>query len=222
MLKKKAVLPRIPRKRVKPVTRVPKTNPKQQRHLKRRFMTAPRRGHNKNLAAQSPLPPSQRVWRRTAVRTKPKPKVKLPRLFRLDRLTGLPVDYEKTVERVMHYVNPHLDHRPNPEQMLEDMLTNMFAEAVRQGCRNHPQVFSHLGAHQLRALLKDSKGCTCPMGKYLNKSDMNAQSEKDRRETNESLQHFHSACKRGPRSPHSTRPTYTSKFNFNQLRIKST
>lgn len=192
MLKKKAVLPRIPRKRAKPAARVPQTNPKEQRHLKNRFMSAPRPGRNKHLVAHRPLPPSQRVWRRTAVRTKPKPKVKLPRLFRLDRLTGLPVDYEKTVERVMHYVNPHLGHRPNPEQALEEMLTNMFAEAVRQGCRNHHQVFGHLGVHQLRAMLKDSKGGTCPMGQYVNKSDMSAQSEKDRRETNESLQHFHS------------------------------
>ncbi|XP_017105392.1 uncharacterized protein [Drosophila bipectinata] len=216
MIKRKLVRARIPRKRTKLAPKVPKTDPQQQRHLKNRFRRAPIPGRNKSFVAQSSVPPSQRVWRRTAVRTKPKPKVKLPRLFRLDHLTGLPVDYEKTVERVMHYVNPHLGNRPNAEQMLEELLTSMFAEVMRQGCRDR------LGSHQLRAMLKNSKGCSCPMGQYLNKCDLNSQSEKDRRETNESLQHFHSACKRGPRQPQSSRPTYTSKFNFNQLKIKST
>eukprot|EP00099_Drosophila_melanogaster_P017859 NP_608820.1 uncharacterized protein Dmel_CG15425 [Drosophila melanogaster] len=184
--------------------KVPRTDPQQQFYLKNRFnATRPR-------PKQSTVPPSQRIWRRTVVQTKPKIKTKIPRLFRMDRNTGLPVDYERTVNQVMQYVNPNLRNPPSAEKVLEELLTKMLTEVVRQGgrcCREHSQ---------LRSLLKNR--CHCHRSsQFLSKA------EKARFEANESLSQFHSACKRGPCRIPSTKlgPTYMSKFNFNQLKIKS-
>ncbi|KAH8279611.1 hypothetical protein KR018_007881, partial [Drosophila ironensis] len=192
---------------------MPRTNPKQQSHLKRQFRAA------KTGPKRKAVPMEHRVWRRTTVRLKPKPVTKMPRLFRVDRRTGLPLDYERTVERVMSYVNPHIIYRPSAEEMLEESLAKMFAELMRQGNRNQS------GRLQLQTLLKDCRGCHCPMGQFLDKAEKSFQAdptERNRQETNDTLKHFHSACKRGPRNIRSVGPTYKSKFNFNQLRITST
>ncbi|XP_037710665.1 uncharacterized protein LOC119547741 [Drosophila subpulchrella] len=183
------------------VKKVPKTDPQQQRFLKTRFRA------NKPISKPS-VPPNQRIWRKTVVQTKPKIQKRIPKLFRMDQHTGLPVDYERTVQRVMHYVNPHLASRPSAEQVLEELLAKMLAEIVRHGGHQNTQLRSLLGDH-----------CNC------RRRDMvRSKSEQSRREANESLDQFHSACKRGPCRLPSPKlgPTYMSKFNFNQLRIKST
>ncbi|KAI8035363.1 uncharacterized protein LOC128253517 [Drosophila gunungcola] len=175
--------------------KVPKTDPQQQRFLKTCFKK------------KSSVPQNQKVWRRTVVQTKPKKKFKIPKLFRIDRVTGLPVDYEMTVHRVMHYVNPHLSNQQSAEEVLEELLTKMFAKGMIQCCQVHQQV------NKLHSLLKNN--CKC---QQISKID------KDSREANENLSNFHSACKLGPRRILSPKlgPTYMSRFNFNQLRIKST
>ncbi|KAH8352156.1 hypothetical protein KR084_002321 [Drosophila pseudotakahashii] len=181
----------------------PKTDPQQQRFLKNRFQA------KRPISKQSSVTPSQRIWRRTMVQTKPKLKSRIPKLFRMDRHTGLPVDYERTVHRVMHYVNPHLADRPNPEQLLEQLLAKMLAEVLRQGGHHHANT-------QLRSLLHDH--CNCHRTNTIFRKD-----ERNQSEANESLSQFHSACKRGPcRLPRTKLgPTYMSKFNFNKLKIKS-
>ncbi|XP_016956579.1 uncharacterized protein LOC108029039 [Drosophila biarmipes] len=203
MLSTKRVLSKSMAKKKTTAKKVPKTDPQQQRFLKTRFKA------NKPIKKQSSVPPSQRIWRRTAVQTKPKLTKRIPKLFRMDRHTGLPVDYERTVQRVMHYVNPHLANRPRTEQVLEELLAKLLAEVVRQG--------GHHQNTQLRSLLKDH--CNC-----RRKDMVRSKSEQRRREANESLDQFHSACKRGPFRLASPKlgPTCISKFNFNQLRIKST
>ncbi|KAH8412144.1 hypothetical protein KR009_000098, partial [Drosophila setifemur] len=194
---------------------MPKTDPKEQRLLKSQFKD---RARNRKVTSAprrpSTVPPCQRVWRRTIIRPKPKPKVRLPRLFRVDRMTGLPLDYERTVERVMHYVNPHLGQRLNNEQVMEELLTNMFAQMVRQDYRNL-EVPQHVNRHLLRTMIREN----CPQ-RWSDEKE--AQVARDRKEANDSLSHFHSVCKRGPRQSPRAGPTYSSKFNFNQLRIKST
>ncbi|XP_017046098.1 uncharacterized protein LOC108091417 [Drosophila ficusphila] len=201
MLTSKRISGKARSKRKNLVVKVPIRNPKQQRFLKTRFKASRR------VSKQFSVPPNLRVWRRTAVQTKLKPKTNLPKLFRLDRLTGLPVDYEQTVQQVMHYVNPRLVSKPNAEQVMEELLTKMFVEVARQDCRKR------MRADQLKSFLKQ---------KYS--SRQMDELEQTRREANESLSHFHSACKQGPRREPGSKlvPTYMSKFNFNQLRIKST
>ncbi|XP_017015073.2 uncharacterized protein [Drosophila takahashii] len=204
MLSTKPVRVKSMAKKKSSAQKKPKTDPQQQRFLKTRFQSA-----NRPISKQSSVPPSQRIWRRTVVQKKPKQKTRIPKLFRMDRHTGLPVDYERTVHQVMHYVNPHLASRPNPEQVLEHLLAKMLAEILRQG--------GHQNANsQLRSLLHDH--CNCHRTNTI--SSKEAQSQ---REANESLSQFHSACKRGPcRLPRpKLGPTYMSKFNFNQLKIKS-
>ncbi|EDW87618.1 uncharacterized protein LOC6526804 [Drosophila yakuba] len=200
------------RARAKNVTRkritgakVPKTDARQQFYLKTQFKAT-----RPCPKQQSTVPRSQRIWRRTVVQTKPKIKTRIPKLFRMDRHTGLPVDYERTVNQVMHYVNPHLHNPPSAEKVLEHLLTKMLTEVVRQGGHCWQDTT------QLCSLLKNS--CQCHRS-----SQLRTKEEKERREANESLSQFHSACKRGPcRVPRpKLGPTYMSKFNFNQLRIKS-
>ncbi|XP_016987960.1 uncharacterized protein LOC108050688 [Drosophila rhopaloa] len=184
--------------------KVPKMDPQQQRYLKTRFKTT-------RPNSKSSVPPNQRIWRRTVVQTKPKQKSKIPKIFRMDRVTGLPVDYERTVQRVMHYVNPHLNNPPSEEEVLEELLTKMFAQLIRRGYESRDQVT------RLRSFFKDN--CKCQRISHLL-----SRSEQNMREANENLCNFHSACKRGPRQILNPNlgPTYMSRFNFNQLRIKST
>ncbi|KAH8237981.1 hypothetical protein KR032_010059 [Drosophila birchii] len=228
---KSGLKPKIIRKKKRtPPKKLPKTNPKQQTALKNLFVTQ-RTGTKKRSSRSTRTttpPPSQQVWRRTVLRNKPKPKPKdkLPRLFRMDDQTGLPMDYEQTVERVMHYVNPHLASRPNAELLMEELLTNMFMELVQQRCASrkvpahmccrdksapgHMCCRDHQTKRYLQTLLK-TKAC---------QSD--EQIKQSKQKANEDLTDFHSACKRGPRhiSP-KLGPTKASKFNFNQLRIRS-
>lgn len=168
------------------VKKVPKTDPKQQRVLKSLFKARSGKKKSSGFRRPSARPPSQRVWRRTVVRPKPKPNPndKLPKLFRMDQETGLPVDYERTVERVMHYVNPHLVQRPNAEQVLEELLTNMFVEVVRMGSRDQQ------GTRHLQNLLKDQP---CRLGQFLNRVKKDNQPKQGTRETNDILGDFHSA-----------------------------
>ncbi|EDW39927.1 GL14000 [Drosophila persimilis] len=170
MPKKKAKTAPVSKKKSQKVS---KSSSKQQSQLKTlfrasNFKTTPQSNPVKRRA---PVPPNQRVWRKTIVRTKPKKEAKLPRLFRADRRTGLPLDYERTVEHVMNYVNPYIGsrRRRTPEEELEEVMANMFV--------------------QLNAALSD----------------------------------FYSACKRGPaRTGSPLGPTRKSRFNYNQLKIKST
>ncbi|XP_017075205.2 uncharacterized protein LOC108110617 [Drosophila eugracilis] len=184
-------------------SKVPKTNPQQQRYLKTRFRKT------KPVAKQSSVPPNQRIWRRTAVQTKPKVHKKLPKLFRMDRHTGLPVDYERTVQRVMHYVNPQLANRPSAEGVLENLLAKALVEAMRQSDGGMMQTTN------MQSLFKGH--CKCHRTRLLPSVN------DSKREANDSLSQFHSACKRGPCPSPKPKlgPTYTSKFNFNQLKIKS-
>ncbi|EDV57710.1 uncharacterized protein LOC6542414 [Drosophila erecta] len=200
---KRARAKNVAKKRITGV-KVPRTDTRQQFYLKTRFQAT------RPCQKQSSVPPSQRIWRRTVVQTKPKVRTRIPKLFRMDRHTGLPVDYERTVNQVMHYVNPHLHNPPSAELVLEQLLAKMLAEVVRQGghcCQDTTQLWS---------LLKNRSHCRSS-SHFLTKA------EKDKREANESLSQFHSACKRRPSPTHSPKlgPTYMSKFNFNQLRIKS-
>lgn len=79
-----------------------------------------------------------RVWRKTIVVTKPKVKPRVPRLFRADRNTGLPLDYERTVSRIMRYVNPQHSQSPSPEKILEDHITRQLVEIFELcNCNNN-------------------------------------------------------------------------------------
>ncbi|KAH8244556.1 hypothetical protein KR038_000695 [Drosophila bunnanda] len=220
---KKTLKPKIIRKKKRIVKKkLPKTNPNQQSVLKNLFVTQRCNTKKRSSATRRPSapPPSQQVWRRTVLRNKPKPKPKdkLPRLFRMDDQTGLPLDYEQTVERVMHYVNPHLTSRPNAELVMEELLTKMFMEVVHQRCpyrkvnmccRDEKAPRDMCCRHHQTSL----KTHPCRLGQYIKQT---------KQEANEDLKDFHSACKRGPRhiSP-KLGPTQASKFNFNQLRIRS-
>jgi len=81
--------------------------------------------------------PNNRIWRKTIVFAKTKPKIKLPRLFRADSLTGLPLDYERTVLKIMHYVNPHLSSSPSPDQLMEELLTRTLVGYVENWSRTN-------------------------------------------------------------------------------------
>ncbi|KAH8333800.1 hypothetical protein KR059_003440 [Drosophila kikkawai] len=221
----------IRKKKVTFPKKVNKIEPQKQSVLKNLFVSQ-RSGNQKRSPASRRSPPSQQVWRRTVYRNKPKakPKDKLPRLFRLDDQTGLPVDYEQTVERVMHYVNPHLASRPNTEQVMEELLTGMFMEVVRQSspdprcCRDEKALGcmccrDHQTKRYLQSLLKAHP---CRWNQFSNKDESQEPLKQSKLKANKDLSDFHSACKRGPR-PISFKlgPTQASKFNFNQLRIKS-
>ncbi|XP_020799190.1 uncharacterized protein LOC110177018 [Drosophila serrata] len=230
---KKTLKPKIIRKKKRTISKkVPKTNPKQQSVLKNLFVTQRTNIKKRSSGTRRPSAPpqNQQVWRRTVLRNKPKPKPKdkLPRLFRMDDQTGLPVDYEQTVERVMHYVNPHLSCRPNTDLMMEELLTNMFMDVVQQRCPyRKAQTPTHMCCqngratggmccrdhqtkHYLQSLLKTYPCC------------LDEPIKQSTQEANEDLSDFHSACKRGPRQISAKLgPTQASKFNFNQLRIRS-
>lgn len=241
-LKKKVLAKAMPKKKGKKASpvkaakkkpqKVPRSSPQQQSQLKTlfravNFKTTPQ-GNPVKAKRQAPVPPEQRVWRKTIVRSKPKKKeVKLPRLFRADRRTGLPVDYERTVEHVMHYVNPHIGskRKRTPEEELEEVMTNMFVELIQQG-----------GAHQdpcqitqrLRSMLQSGQynargsgqwhgNCNCLLGKCTKSP------RSDGRRQNADLSDFYSACKRGPPPTISPLgPTRQSRFNYNQLKLRST
>ncbi|XP_034666881.1 uncharacterized protein LOC117900581 [Drosophila subobscura] len=220
-LKKQLPTKALPKKKGtnKQAQKLPQSSPKQQSQRKTLFRA--KKFKSSPVQAQT----QGQVWRRTIVRSKPKQEVQLPRLFRADRRTGLPVDYERTVEQVMHYVNPyiHSQAKRTPEQELEELMTNMFVELIQQG-----------GAQQLRAMLQ--KGCqgsgSCDwqrVGQFdrqmggqcdhqlSKKFPMNARSE------NADLSDFYSACKRGPQRTASplAAPTRRSRFNYNQLKLRS-
>ncbi|EDW11016.2 uncharacterized protein LOC6575565 [Drosophila mojavensis] len=148
-----------------------------------------------------------RVWRKTIVVTKPKPKDRVPRLFRADRLTGLPLDYERTVSRIMSYVNPQHSRTPSPEKALENLFSQQLAGIFELCSRNNqcPRAMKN----QIRLMLK-SYGTKTPQ----------CSGEAD----NRNLCEFHSACTRGPtpRPEFQAPPTYKSKFNYNTLRIHTT
>ncbi|KAL7742454.1 hypothetical protein ACLKA6_019084 [Drosophila palustris] len=145
----------------------------------------------------------QRVWRKTIVLTKTKPKCKLPKLFRADRLTGLPVDYERTVSRIMHYVNPHLSSSPSPDQLMEQLLTRTLVSYVGNWkCSNRSPQFLK---HHMRSILRDQA----------------PQSLQENIRNDRDLGQFHCACKRKPVPAETLIPTYKSKFNYNNLKIKS-
>ncbi|BFF96210.1 uncharacterized protein DMAD_13453 [Drosophila madeirensis] len=211
----------------KQAQKLPQSSPRQQSQLKTLFRA--KKFKSSPVQAQS----QGQVWRRTIVRSKPKQEVQLPRLFRADRRTGLPVDYERTVEQVMHYVNPyiHSQAKRTPEQELEELMTNMFVELMQQGGaqQNACQI-----SQQLRAMLQ--KGCkrrgSCDwqrggqcerqMGGQCDyqmdrKLPMNARNE------NADLSDFYSACKREPQRTASplAAPTRRSRFNYNQLKLRS-
>ncbi|KAM8718188.1 hypothetical protein ACLKA7_004834 [Drosophila subpalustris] len=144
-----------------------------------------------------------RVWRKTIVLTKTKPKCKLPKLFRADRLTGLPVDYERTVSRIMHYVNPHLSSSPSPDQLMEQLLTRTLVSYVGNWkCGNRSPQFLK---HHMRSILRDQA----------------PQSLQENIRNDQDLGRFHCACKRKPVPAETLIPTYKSKFNYNNLKIKS-
>ncbi|SPP79096.1 uncharacterized protein LOC117581908 [Drosophila guanche] len=229
-LKKQLPTKALPKKKGKSASgskkqaqKLPKSSPKQQSQLKTLFTS--KKFKKSPVQAQT----QSQVWRRTIVRSKPKQKVQLPRLFRTDRRTGLPVDYERTVEQVMHYVNPyiHSQAKRTPEQELEELMTNMFVELMQQG-----------GAQELRSMLqKGCKGrgscdwqmggqCERQMGGQCDwqmgrKFPMNPRN--DGRQENSDLSAFYNACKRGPQRTPSTlaAPTRRSRFNYNQLKIRS-
>ncbi|XP_022230359.2 uncharacterized protein LOC111079473 [Drosophila obscura] len=250
-LKKKAQTKASPKKRGKgkssPVLKkkkpqkVPKSSPKQQSQLKTLFRASKFKTTSQGnpVKRQAPVPPKQRVWRKTIVRNKPKKKeVKLPRLFRADRRTGLPVDYERTVEHVMHYVNPYIGSRRKrtPEEELEEVMTRMFVELIQQGgahqdpCHIAQQLRSMLQKGQCNGIGKgngngNGKGngqcignCNCQLGEKCTKSPRS-----DGRRENAELSDFYSACKRGPPATISPLlgPTRKSRFNYNQLKIRS-
>ncbi|KAH8360972.1 hypothetical protein KR093_002279, partial [Drosophila rubida] len=140
------------------------------------------------------------IWRRTIVLMKTKPKAKLPRIFRADRTTGLPLDYERTVSKIMHYVNPQASKSPSPDQLMEELLTQTLAGyLVGSNCCN-----GSFEEH-MRMILQNQR--TYGM-------------RKDPR-NDEALVDFHCACKRKPPPPCNLVPTYESKFNYNNLKIKS-
>ncbi|KAH8283111.1 hypothetical protein KR054_012272 [Drosophila jambulina] len=224
------------KKRTSP-KKIPKTDSKQQSILKNIFVNQKSGIKKRSSGSRRPSGPpasQQQVWRRTVYRNKPKPKPKdkVPRLFRMDDQTGLPVDYERTVERVMHYVNPHLASRPNADLVMEDLLAKMFMDVMRNGCPN-PKIPAHMCCrdgrapggmccrdHQTKRYLQTLlKAHPCRLGQFPSHEPVKHQSKQ---EANVDLTDFHSACKRGPRkiSPQ-LGPTKASKFNFNELRIRS-
>ncbi|XP_034473596.1 uncharacterized protein LOC117781001 [Drosophila innubila] len=157
----------------------------------------------RSTICRQPQASSQRVWRKTIVFTKTKPKMKLPRLFRADRLTGLPVDYERTVSKIMHYVNPHLSSSPSPDQLMEELLTRTLVGYVGNwNCSNQSPQFLK---HHMRIILRNQVPQSIE-NDFRNDAD---------------LCQFHCACKRKPVPPEALIPTYKSKFNYNNLKIKS-
>ncbi|EDW71190.1 uncharacterized protein [Drosophila virilis] len=164
----------------------------QQRILKQNF---------RNTSKRLELPTVHRVWRKTIVRIKPKPRNLVPRLFRVDRLTGLPLDYERTVSRIMHYVNPHIFDDPSPEEQMERLLTRALGGII-DNCSNRCPYYLR---NQMRTFLR-------------------SQGSKSTRRTegtdNEDLSQFYCACKRGPIILEQA-PTYRSKFNYNSLKINT-
>ncbi|XP_026844626.1 uncharacterized protein LOC6595586 [Drosophila persimilis] len=223
MPKKKAKTAPVSKKKSQKVS---KSSSKQQSQLKTlfrasNFKTTPQSNPVKRRA---PVPPNQRVWRKTIVRTKPKKEAKLPRLFRADRRTGLPLDYERTVEHVMNYVNPYIGsrRRRTPEEELEEVMANMFVQLVQHGPDHQdPCEITQKLCSMLQNARKD-KGhcngkCDCQMWKCTN----NGRNEGLKQ--NAALSDFYSACKRGPaRTGSPLGPTRKSRFNYNQLKIKST
>ncbi|EDW77647.2 uncharacterized protein Dwil_GK24610 [Drosophila willistoni] len=117
--------------------------------------------------------------------------LEVPRLFRVDRLTGLPLDYEQTVDYVMHYVNPHLVHKRSPEQLLEEKLTQMFASLMEQQRGYGCGMSRSLIRHKLMSQLRSKGGSTLTLAKA-------------NREGNMELNEFHTACKRGPKAQSET------------------
>ncbi|KAH8409563.1 hypothetical protein KR222_008528 [Zaprionus bogoriensis] len=195
-----------PKKRTAPKRTVKERSPRQQQQKtqQRQLQQIAQQRHLQQLFKYSgkrqAQPPAQRVWRKTVVLDKPKPKVKVPRLFRTDRFTGLPVDYERNVARIMSYVNPQLSQSPSPETIMADILARTLAGLI--GGRNRSsndikrQMLMILQGHSIQPSPEDLR-------------------------YDEELNHFHCVCKRKPVPSPSQFPTASSKFNYNGLKIKS-
>lgn len=149
-------------------------------------------------------PPSSKVWRRTIVVIKPKAKKKLPRLFRVDDSTGLPVDYERTVARIMSYVNPQLNKAPSSDAKVAQMLARTVLDIMGKS-KGHIRC-PHDIKQQMQMIFKHHT----------------VKESKEKLQHDSDLNKFHCACKRKP-SPISDEqiPTYNSRFNYNRLKIKS-
>ncbi|ALC38082.1 CG15425 [Drosophila busckii] len=155
----------------------------QTQQTKRRKSTAQQNylKHNYITVKQEAKPIMRRVWRRTVVQLKPKPKVRVPRLFRMDINTGLPLDYERNVSKIMSYVNPHFARPPNPDQVIEQMLTQALANIVGRG--------GDFAAENIRSEILKSMRQHTAMAKKPSANKQRANYE---------LQQFHKACKRAP------------------------
>lgn len=147
---------------------------------------------------KAPIP---KMWRKTIVLIKPKPKKVVPKLFRVDRSTGLPVDYERTVSRIMRYVNPQLDKSPSSETKVAKMLARTIVDIMGKSKNRCPADFRQ----QVEMILKH----------HVTKPS------KDKVQQDLDLQEFHCACKRRPIINYDQIPTYNSRFNYNRLKIKS-
>lgn len=156
-------------------------------------------------------PPSSKMWRRTIIVIKPKKKKKLPRLFRVDNSTGLPVDYERTVARIMSYVNPQLNKAPSSDAKVAQMLARTVLDIMgkSKGHIRYPQGHircPHDIKQQMQMIFKHHS----------------VKESKEKLQHDSDLNKFHCACKRKP-TPISDEqiPTYNSRFNYNRLKIKS-
>lgn len=146
-------------------------------------------------------PPSPKLWRKTIVLIKPKPKKVVPRLFRVDRSTGLPVDYERTVSRIMRQVNPQLVNAPSSDTKMSKMLARTIVEILGKPKNRCPSDIRQ----QVEMILKH----------HVTKPT------KEKIQHDKELKHFHCACKRRSTINDEQIPTYNSRFNYNRLRIKS-
>ncbi|KAH8284470.1 hypothetical protein KR044_003326, partial [Drosophila immigrans] len=172
---------------------------------------------------QQQSPSSQPIWRKTILVNKPKPKTILPRIFRTDRKTGLPLDYERTVSKIMRYVNPQASKSHSPDQLMEELLSQTLVGYLESYNRTNGCVFKHhmhmiLQNRGLNAIDKDVRNdenllefhCAWLVTHsfYLQDSKKN-------------ITKIISYSKRKPLPSANIVPTYQSKFNYNNLKIKS-
>ncbi|XP_062133490.1 uncharacterized protein LOC133843779 [Drosophila sulfurigaster albostrigata] len=163
-------------------------------HSKKSFKNSTKRQPQK-------CPSSQVIWRKTIVLTKVKHKANLPRIFTPDRITGLPLDYERTVSKIMHYVNPQASNSSSPDQLIEEFLTQTLVGYLKNyTCCDQSSLKKHM------RMILQIQGPNVAQSYHRN---------------DEELFEFHCACKRKPIPPVNIVPTYGSKFNYNNLKIKS-